>query len=313
LAAQLREERPSLQEQFFTALSAALPPATVLRQNEPVAKKTTLRVGGTADCYVEPVSEAELASVLNICAEHQVPFVILGRGSNVLIKDGGIRGVVISLTHPNFSRVEIAGDRLHCGAGAKLKRVAVEAKRNGLTGLEFLEGIPGSVGGALRMNAGAMGSWMFDAVETIRFMDYAGRAHERKASEVNVEYRGCPLFKNHVALGAVLKGEPASREAVEQRMQSFSRKRWTTQPAAPSAGCIFKNPDSIPAGKLIDELGLKGTRIGGAVVSDVHGNFIVNEGRATAQDVLALIEVIQQRARAARGIELETEVEIIGE
>src|SRR5439155_5683136 len=223
LAAQLREERPTEKERFFAALSAVLPPTTVLRQNEPLAKKTTLRVGGPADCYVEPVSEAELAAVLNICAEHHVPFLILGRGSNLLIKDGGVRGVVISLTHPNFSRVEIAGDRLHCGAGAKLKRVAVEAKRNGLTGLEFLEGIPGSVGGALRMNAGAMGSWMFDAVETIRFVDYAGRTHERKASEVNVEYRGCPLFKNHIALGAVLKGEPASREAVEQRMQSFSR------------------------------------------------------------------------------------------
>ena len=313
LAAQLREERASNPEPFFAALSAALPPTTLLRQNEPLAKRTTLRVGGPADCYVEPASEAELAAVLKICAQHRVRFVILGRGSNLLINDGGIRGVVISLTHPNFSRVEIVDDRLLCGAGAKLKTVAVEAKRNGLTGLEFLEGIPGSVGGALRMNAGAMGSWTFDAVDTIRFMDYAGRTHEHEASEVNVEYRGCPLFKNHIALGAVLKGERASREAVEQRMLSFSRKRWTSQPAAPSAGCIFKNPAAIPAGKLIDELGLKGTRIGGAVVSDVHGNFIVNEGHATAQDVLTLIEVIQQRARTVRGIELETEVEIIGE
>jgi UDP-N-acetylenolpyruvoylglucosamine reductase len=313
LAAQLREERPSSQESFFAELSAALPSTTVFRQNEPLAKKTTLRVGGPADYYFEPASEAELAAVLEVCARHQIRFVILGRGSNLLINDGGIRGVVISLVHPYFSRVEIADDRLHCGAGAKLKTVAVEAKRNGLTGLEFLEGIPGSVGGALRMNAGAMGSWMFDAVETIRFMDYAGRTHERKASEVNVEYRGCPLFRNHIALGAVLKGQSASREAVEQRMQSFSRKRWTSQPAAASAGCIFKNPASIPAGKLIEELGLKGTRIGGAVVSDVHGNFIVNEGHATAKDVLTLIEVIRQRARAVRGIELETEVEIIGE
>jgi UDP-N-acetylenolpyruvoylglucosamine reductase len=313
LAAQLREEPQSNQDQFFAALSAALSTATVLRQNESLAKKTTLRVGGPADCYVEPASETELAVVLRLCAAHQVPFVILGRGSNLLIKDGGIRGVVVSLAHPYFSRVEIAADRLHCGAGARLKTVAIEAKRNGLTGLEFLEGIPGSVGGALRMNAGAMGSWMFDTVETIRFMDYAGRTHERRASEVNVEYRGCPLFKSHIALGAVLKGEPASREGVEQRMQSFSRKRWTSQPAAPSAGCIFKNPPSIPAGKLIDELGLKGARVGGAVVSDVHGNFIVNEGHATAKDVLALIEVVRHRARTARGIELETEVEIIGE
>jgi len=158
-----------------------------------------------------------------------------------------------------------------------------------------------------------MGSWMFDVVETIRFMDYKGQAHERKASEVNVEYRGCPLFKNHLALGAVLKGERTSREVVEHRMRQFSRKRWDSQPAAPSAGCIFKNPGSIPAGKLIDELGLKGSRVGGAVVSDAHGNFIVNEGNATAKDVLSLIDIIKRRAKAARGIELETEVEIIGE
>ena len=149
--------------------------------------------------------------------------------------------------------------------------------------------------------------------ETIRFMDYSGYVCERKASEVNVEYRGCPLFKNHIALGAVIKAETASREAVEQRMQMFSQKRWTTQPAASSAGCIFKNPKSIPAGKLIEELGLKGARVGRAVVSDVHANFIVNEGNATARDVLSLIEIIRQRAKAARGIELETEVEILGE
>jgi UDP-N-acetylenolpyruvoylglucosamine reductase len=313
LADRLREEMPTSKEHFIAALAAVLSPTTVLRRDEPLAKKTTLRVGGPADFYVEPSSELELAAILRICAQHKASFVMLGRGSNLLIKDGGIRGVVISLTHPNFTRVEFNGRRLHCGAGARLKAVATEAKRNGVTGLEFLEGIPGSVGGALRMNAGAMGSWMFDVVETIRFMDHAGSAHERRASEVNVEYRGCPLFKNHIALGAVLKGESAARAVVEQRMQTFSQKRWTTQPAAASAGCIFKNPGPIPAGRLIDELGLKGTRVGGAMVSDVHGNFIVNEGGATAKDVLALIEIVRQRARAARGIELQTEVEILGE
>ena len=221
--------------------------------------------------------------------------------------------MVICLCHPNFSRLEVRGDQLHGGAGVRLKTIAVEARRAGLTGLEFLEGIPGSLGGAMRMNAGAMGSWLFDAVERIRFMDYSGRLHERLAGEVNVEYRGCPLFKDHIALGAVLQGQAASPEAVAARMQQFSRKRWESQTAASSAGCIFKNPTTIPAGKLIDDLGLKGTRVGGAIVSDVHGNFIVNEGHATAQDVLNLIEVIQQRVRSARGIELETEVEILGE
>lgn len=313
LAVELSGETTADAGDFLSALSRVVSSKTVVRQNEPLGKRTTLRVGGPADFYVEPASEAELASILSLCDRTKMPFVILGRGSNLLIKDRGIRGVVICLAHPNFSRVEVAGDRLHCGAGALLKVVAQEAKRHGVTRLEFLEGIPGSVGGALRMNAGAMGGWMFDVVESIRFMDYWGQIRECRASEVNVEYRGCPLFKNHIALGAVLKGEPASREEIEQRMAASNEKRWTTQPRKPSAGCIFKNPESIPAGKLIDELGLKGARVGGAVISDIHGNFIVNDGSASASDVLSLIEIVKQRAQAVRGIKLETEIEILGE
>ncbi|HYV28615.1 MAG TPA: UDP-N-acetylmuramate dehydrogenase, partial [Candidatus Eisenbacteria bacterium] len=313
LSDQLREEQPAIKEELQAQLASCLSPQSVVRRDEPLAKRTTLRVGGRADLYVEPATESDLQCVLQFCHERQVPFYILGRGSNLLIKDGGIRGMVISLAHPRFNRIEILDDRLHAGAGAKLKAVAVEARRHSLSGLEFLEGIPGSVGGGLRMNAGAMGSWMFDVVESIRFMDYHGQIHERRASEVNVEYRGCPLFKNHIALSAVLKGQPALKEWIEGRMNEFSHKRWDTQPAAPSAGCIFKNPKSISAGKLIEELGLKGTRVGSAVVSAVHGNFIVNEGGASARDVLQLIETIKQKAKEARGIELETEVEIVGE
>jgi len=313
LAAELREEAVSSNEQTLAALTACLSPDSIVRRDEPLAKRTTLRVGGKADYYVEPASEADLSRVLKFCAERQLKFTLLGRGSNLLIKDGGIRGAVICLNHPNFSRLEIIGDKLHCGAGVKLKAVSVEARRAGLAGLEFLEGIPGSLGGSMRMNAGAMGSWLFDVVEKIRFMDYSGVAHERMAGEVNVEYRGCPLFKTHIALGAVLKGTPATKEIVASRMEQYSAKRWESQPKEPSAGCIFKNPKTIPAGKLIDELGLKGTRVGGAMVSDVHGNFIVNDGSATATDVLSLIDVVKQRVKSARGIELETEVEILGE
>ncbi len=313
LAAALRQETVSPSEQSLARLTATLSSQSVVRHDEPLAKRTTLRVGGRADWYVEPASEDDLARVLKFCQEEQLKFTMLGRGSNLLIRDGGVRGMIICLCHPNFSRLEIHGEQLRCGAGVKLKTVAVEARRAGLMGLEFLEGIPGSLGGAMRMNAGAMGSWLFDVVERIHFMDYSGRVQERLAGEVNVEYRGCPLFKNHIALGAVLKGQPASPEVVAARMQQFSRKRWESQPAAPSAGCIFKNPKTIPAGRLIDELGLKGTRVGGAVVSDVHGNFIVNDGNATAQDVLNLIDVIKQRVSSARNIDLETEVEILGE
>jgi len=286
--------------------------ATIIRRDEPLARHTTLRVGGPADAYVEPASEADLAAVLKFCGEHKLPWFVIGRGSNLLVRDGGFRGVVLSLAAQAFSRIEVAGQRLQCGAGAKLKQVAVEARRNSLSGLEFLEGIPGSVGGALRMNAGAMGGATFDAVESVRLMDPDGRVREAAPPELSVAYRSCGVLKTSIALGAVFQGTPAPPAEIEKRMKAFSEKRWASQPAAPSAGCLFKNPAAVPAGKLIDDLGLKGTRVGGAVVSAEHGNFIVNEGSATARDVLALMTLLQAKARAARGIELQPEVEIIG-
>ena len=286
---------------------------TIIRRDELLAGRTTLHIGGPSDFYIEPASEADLAAVLRFCGEGKLSFFVLGRGSNLLVKDGGFRGVVICLAKPYFSRIEADGQRLRCGAGARLKAVAAEAKRNGSGGFEFLEGIPGTVGGALRMNAGAMGAAIFDLVESVKLMDSSGTTHEQKAVELAVSYRDCSALKTCIALSAVLRGHPELQNAIGQRMSEFSRKRWSSQPAAPSAGCMFKNPPSIPAGKLIDELGLKGTRVGGARVSAEHGNFIVNDGAATAEDVLKLIELIQQRARTERGIELETEVEIVGE
>jgi len=300
-------------ESLASELGGRVSSETLIRCHEPLARRTTLRVGGPADIYVEPSSEADLGAVLKFCDERAMKFFVLGRGSNLLVRDGGFRGLVICLAHSSFSQIKIADERLHCGAGAKLKQVAVEARRHGLSGVEFLEGIPGSVGGALRMNAGAMSGATFNAVETIRVMAFNGRVKELAANELEVEYRCCPFLKTHIALAAVFKCTTAPGEEIAGRMNAFSRKRWESQPAAPSAGCIFKNPATIPAGRLIDELGLKGLRVGGATVSLEHGNFIVNDGTATARDVLELIEVIKQRAKADRGIELQTEVEIIGE
>jgi UDP-N-acetylenolpyruvoylglucosamine reductase len=301
------------QSVVYEELAHSVGPQTIIRLDEPMAKRTTLRVGGPADCFVEPASEQDLAAVVRFCAERGLTFFVLGRGSNLLVRDGGFRGAVLSLAQPFFSRIEVSGQQLRCGAGARLKAVAVEAKRNGLTGLEFLEGIPGSVGGGLRMNAGAMGGAMFDSVTSVRLMDFTGNVQERARSELEVNYRSCPSLKKAIALEALLHGSAETRETIEKRMNEFSRKRWESQPAAPSAGCMFKNPPTIPAGKLIDELGLKGTHVGGAFVSAEHGNFIVNDGTATARDVLELIELIRARARAERRIELEIEVEIIGE
>src|SRR5471032_331721 len=212
--------------QMADELAARVSRATVIRRDEPLAKHTTMRIGGPADVYVEPATEEDLAQVVKFCGERDVPFFMLGRGSNLLVRDGGVRGVVICLAHPQFSRIEIFGERLHCGAGAKLKNVSVEAKRNNLSGVEFLEGIPGSVGGALRMNAGAMGAATFDAVESLRFMDHAGEIHERSAVEVPVEYRACPLLKTHIALDAIFKCTQLPRAEIEQRMKAYSEKRW---------------------------------------------------------------------------------------
>ena len=182
-----------------------------------------------------------------------------------------------------------------------------------LTGFEFMEGIPGNVGGALRMNAGAMGSAMFEVLASARFMDSDGVVQEKTVDQIPVEYRNCPLFKSHIVLSAVFNGRKGVKESIEQKMNECSQKRWKSQPAAPSAGCIFKNPVTIPTGRLVEELGLKGMRRGGAMISDVHGNFIVNDGNATARDILELIELVKEKARSARGVELHTEVQIVGE
>ncbi len=300
-------------EPLAADLSAVLGAGSLVRADEPLARRTTFRVGGPADVYVEPASDEELAAVLRFCADRGEKFFLLGRGSNLLVRDGGFRGVVICLAQPHFSRIEVASDRLWCGAGAKLRQVAVEAKRHGLSGVEFLEGIPGSVGGALRMNAGAMGGATFDAVESVRFMDHDGQVFEKPARDIPVEYRRCPLLLDHLALDVVFRCASAPEEDIQRRMNAFSRKRWDSQPAAPSAGCIFKNPPRVAAGRLVDELGLKGLRVGGAVVSAEHGNFIVNEGGASARDILELIGRVKAQVREQRGVELQTEIEIVGD
>jgi UDP-N-acetylenolpyruvoylglucosamine reductase len=176
-----------------------------------------------------------------------------------------------------------------------------------------MEGIPGVVGGALRMNAGAMGAQTFENVTRVRYLDADGNPHVKNRDELEVFYRRFPLLENNFAISATFRAHPAEREEIDGRLRESQEKRRATQPIAKSAGCIFKNPNSIPAGKLVDELGLKNSRVGHARVSEVHGNFIVNDGGATAAEMLQLIGKIQNEARAKRGIELETEVQIVGE
>ena len=284
-----------------------------VRLYEPLAKHTTLRVGGPAQFWVEPRSEAAFAELVRFCRSENQPLFVIGRGSNLLVRDGGIRGVVIHPCGGEFDKIEVSGNEITAGVGAKLKQIAYAGKAAGLGGFEWMEGIPGSVGGGLRMNAGAMGAQTFDNVVRVRYLDEEGNAHEKTPAEMNVHYRHVASLERNYAVSAIFKGTPAAAEEIERRLDESQEKRRTTQPAAKSAGCIFKNPTTIPAGKLVDELGLKNTSVGKARVSEVHGNFIVNDGDATSTEVLELIAKIQEAARSKRGIELETEVQIVGE
>jgi UDP-N-acetylmuramate--alanine ligase len=284
-----------------------------VRLYEPLARHTTLRVGGPAQFWVEPRREEAFAEVIRFCHHENLPLFVIGRGSNLLVRDGGIPGVVLHPSGGDFEKIVVEGDEITAGAGVKLKEVAYAGKNAGLTGLEWMEGIPGAVGGGLRMNAGAMGGQTLDEVVRLRYLDEKGEAHTKTREELEVFYRRVPLLEKNFAVAAVFRGKPGSREEIARRLAASQEKRRATQPIAKSAGCIFKNPDSCPAGKLVDELGLKNCRVGQARVSEVHGNFIVNDGGATASDILELIEKIQSTARTKRGIELETEVQIVGE
>jgi UDP-N-acetylmuramate--L-alanine ligase/UDP-N-acetylenolpyruvoylglucosamine reductase len=297
----------------FRELRELLKPESVLRRHEPMSKHTSIRIGGPADLWFEPCDEDDLAKALRYASIHSIPVTLIGRGTNLLVRDGGIRGLCVHLGQPRFSAIHIDGTRVEVGAGARLKTVVLTCKRHGLGGFEFMEGIPGNIGGALRMNAGAMKGWTMEVVEEVRTMDMMGNLRVARREDLHIEYRSVPHFQNHIAISAVLRGIPAAPEEIEERLKAYSEKRWESQPAASSAGCIFKNPGPCPAGKLIDELGLKNTGVGQARVSEVHGNFIVNDGGAAARDVLKLIDLIKAKARLDRNIDLETEVMILGE
>jgi UDP-N-acetylmuramate--alanine ligase len=284
-----------------------------VRLYEPLAKHTTLRVGGPAQFWVEPRTEAAFAELIRFCRSENLPLFVIGRGSNLLVRDGGIRGVVVHPCGGEFDKIEVCGNEVSAGVGVKLKQIAYAGKAGGLGGLEWMEGIPGAVGGGLRMNAGAMGAQTFENVVRVRYLDGEGNAHEKTPAEMEVHYRHVPSLDQNFAVAAVFKGTPRAVDEIERLLDESQAKRRTTQPAAKSAGCIFKNPATIPAGKLVDELGLKNTRVGNARVSEVHGNFIVNDGDATSAEVLELIARIQETARSRRGIELETEVQIVGD
>lgn len=281
---------------------------------EPMARHTTMLVGGPAQFWIEPHSFYGMAFVVTYCRERGIPVRVVGRGSNLLVRDGGIRGVVIHPTGGAFSDISL-GQRgeITAGVGVRLKKLASFAGASGIGGFEWMEGIPGNVGGALRMNAGAMGIETFDQVVRVTFLDEDGVIRTREREEIIAKYRDVRELRRNFALQAVFKGKADKPENIKRRWEESREKRKSSQPISASAGCTFKNPEAIPAGMLVDELGLKGTTVGSASVSTAHGNFVVNQGGASAKDVLKLIDSIQQKAKAERGIELETEIKILGD
>ena len=313
-AARMQMGRSLEWDRFAESVRPLLSKGARLTREESLAAKTTLRVGGAARLYAEPSTEDDLRAILLEAAKNAVPVLVLGRGSNLIVPDEGVEGLVISLSQKSWSGFEILSDgRVRAGAGLRLKNLCGLAAAAGLAGFEFLEGIPASVGGALRMNAGAMGGWIFDIVDEVRVMSADGAVRTLPRASMNVDYRHCAELRDAIALGAVLR--PMSRAdagTVGRQIDDYRRKRHESQPREPSAGCIFKNPPGASAGRLIEESGLKGARVGGAEVSRVHANFFVNRGDATSADVLELVRQVRAAVRQAKGVDLEPEVLLYG-
>lgn len=282
----------------------------IVRQREPLAPQTWFQIGGPAEYFAEPRTQAELVTLVQRCRDANVAVRLLGGGSNILVRDEGVSGVVVRLSAEPFQTIEVAGRNVTAGGGAKLGHVISTSVREGLGGLETLVGIPGTVGGALHGNAGGrggdIGQWTCHATVLTR----AGELIERRREDLVFAYRQSSLDEL-VILQARFQLEPDNPEELTKRMQ----KQWIVKKAAQplahqSAGCIFKNPRGMSAGMLIDQAGLKGTRVGGVEVSDRHANFIVAAQGATSQDVLKLIDLVRARVAERLGVELETEIEI---
>lgn len=309
-------ERGTWWDRVAAALAPQLSSATVLQCEAPLAGKTTFGVGGAARLYAEPAHQNDLINLISAARALGLRVLPLGRGSNLLVPDSGVEALVLSLRHPFWENFTPLGDgRVQVGAGLRLKNLCGLAAKAGLSGFEFLEGIPGNVGGALRMNAGAMGGWIFDVVEQVELITLEGQRRVLEKAEMHVDYRHCAELESAIATSAVLRPATTAVDSadVARQIDVYRDKRKKSQPREPSAGCIFKNPPGDSAGRLIDATGLKGEREGDAEVSPIHANFIVNHDRARAADVIALVRRVRARVEQTHGIRLEPEVLLYGQ
>jgi UDP-N-acetylmuramate dehydrogenase len=278
----------------------------------PLAPRTTWRIGGPARYLCRVRTESALARVLAGAAQSSLPVAILGMGSNVLVADEGFPGVVLRL-EGEFLEVRVEGSLVHAGGGAPLGGVCATAARAGLSGIEAISGIPSSVGGAVRINAGAYGGEIFDVLDRVRLVARSGAVREALAAEIRHGYRSSELVATgEIVSRAVLALRPASREAIEAKTREVSDRRRGALPSEPNAGSVFKNPEGDHAGRLIEACGLKGERRGGAEISRRHANVIVNTGGARAADVLDLMRLMRSAVRERFGVTLMPEVELLG-
>lgn len=282
--------------------------------DEPMKKHISFKVGGPADILVKPNSEEQIRDIIKLLKKENVPYIMIGNGSNLLVKDGGIRGVVVEISN-TFNDFEIDGNFVRVKSGALLSLVGKAILRAELKGFEFAAGIPGTLGGALAMNAGAYGGEMKDIVKSVRLMDTDGNIFEFTNEQMEFEYRKSILTRtDYIVLSTVIELQKGNYEDIKATMMDFTQRRVTKQPLSlPSAGSTFKRPEGHFAGKLIEDCGLKGLTLGGAQVSEKHSGFVVNIGNAKAKDLLDLMYVVKSTVKAKFDVSLEEEVKVLGE
>ncbi len=288
-----------------------------IRWNELMARHTSMGVGGTADLFIEPGSVDELRQAITCFVEYSVPFVPVGNCTNLIVRDGGYRGGVVSLRGLVTVEVKRNGQGngfIYGEAGVALSRLVELTARECFTGMEFCAGIPGSVGGGVRMNAGAYGRELKDVISEVCFIDQNGVITGKRRGDLSFEYRNLVMDEESIIVSAVFHLKEGNGDEIRQRIAEIISMRKKKHPLRyRNAGSVFKNPKPVPAGKIIDDLGLKGLRVGDAQISEQHGNFIVNLGNATSHDILQLIDVVTKKVGEETGIQLETEIRIIGD
>lgn len=285
-----------------------------IRIDEPMKNHTSFKIGGPVDIMIIPNNEEQIIEAVKLCRKHNIKFFIMGNGTNLLIRDGGIRGVVIKINE-GFNAIKFEENKIYCQSGALLTAVSRRAMNHSLTGIEFANGIPGTIGGAVTMNAGAYGGEMKDIITKVRVLDKDNNIKEYLNEEMDFRYRGSKVVdEDLIVLSVELQLEHGDIDLIKETMRDLTHRRTSKQPLElPSGGSTFKRPPGYYAGKLIDDSGLRGLRYGGAQVSEKHCGFVVNIDNANCKDVLGLISIIRKTVRDNYGVELETEIKLIGE